>query len=317
MLKTDAESNTPEERDHRMQIHPTPGGAEDSRGPEDSRPEDGGPEDQGGHGVVLAVASQKGGVGKTTTALNLGFALAQRGWRILIVDTDPQGAVGLSLRRNDQEGQGLIDCLESGARLEDVILHTRLAELDVLTFGGSQGDRPWRLRDELYDPDALEHFFDHVANGYDIVLVDTPGGAYGPTLSILRQCDAVLFPLQAEPLALRSVTQILDAVGLLREEGVNLEVAGFLLTMLSPEDDVSVLVAQESWQLLPKELILNANVPRDGAFLRATAHGVPVGLLSKRPPQVAAVFDLVAHEIEGRLGLLSTEGADEPISLFD
>lgn len=274
-------------------------------------------DEQNGQSIVLAVASQKGGVGKTTTALNLGYALARRGWRTLVADADPQGAIGLSLKRNGPLGQGWVDCLQKGLTVKDVALRTRLAEFDILTFGGDSSAALWRPIEGLFEPATLRPFFDTAKEHYDVIVVDTAGGTYGPTLAVLRECDSVLFPLQAEPLALRSVTQILDVIGVLRNEGSRINIAGFLLTMLSPDDPTSMSVAQECWKLLPADLILNANVPRDNAFLRASVHGVPVGLLSRRPPRVAAVFDLVAHEIERRIGLVRLEEPDEPIPLLD
>lgn len=274
-------------------------------------------DEQNAPSVVLAIASQKGGVGKTTTALNLGYALARRGWRTLVADADPQGAIGLSLRRSGPIGPGWVDCLQKGLKVKEVALRTRLAEFDILTFGGDSSAQLWRPIEGLFEPSALRAFFDEAKEHYDVIIVDTAGGTYGPTLAVLRECDSVLFPLQAEPLALRSVTQILDVIGVLRREGSQISIAGFLLTMLSPDDATSMSVAQECWKLLPAELILNANVPRDSAFLRASVHGVPVGLLSRRPPRVAAVFDLISHEIERRIGLVKMEEPDEPIPLLD
>lgn len=268
-------------------------------------------------GITLAIASQKGGVGKTTTTLNLAYALAKRGWKTLVVDTDPQGAIGFSLQKRTQSGdQGLTDCLRGDITLDGAILKTKLPELSVLTFG---------RRPELNHADpggslderALQALLEEARRHYQIILLDTPGGTYGPTLTVLRCVDFVLLPLQSEPLALRSVTQILDLVGHLRQSGSRLQIAGFLLTMLAGQDQTSVSVAEEVSRLIPPDLVLNANVPRDPAFLKASLHGVPVGLLSRHPPQVAAVFDLIAHEVERRVGLISMEEQDEPILLLD
>lgn len=275
------------------------------------------PEPSKRNAIVLAVASQKGGVGKTTTSLNLAFALAKRGWKTLIVDCDPQGAVGFSLRKGQTAGeQGLMDCLQGRATLDEAILKTRLPELSILTFGSrpSMSSHP---SGDFLEGDELTALLTKAVGHFEVILLDTAGGTYGPTLSVLKCADFALLPLQAEPLALRSVTQILDLIGHLRQKGSRLQIAGFLLTMLNDQDETSVSVAEEISRLIPQDLILNGNVPRDDAFLRASRHGVPVGLLSRRPPQVAAVFDLIAHEVERRIGLIRMEEADEPIPLLD
>ena len=124
-------------------------------------------------------------------------------------------------------------------------------------------------------------------------------------------------PIQAEPLALRSVGQVLEAVGRLREDSRRLSIVGFIVTMLSSRQQVSLAVAQETWSMLPVDLVLEAFVPRDEAFLVASAQGVPLGLLGKRPPPVATVFDQLAAELEPRLGLLTEESEVEPIPLLD
>lgn len=268
-------------------------------------------------GITLAVASQKGGVGKTTTSLNLAFALAKRGWKTLVVDTDPQGAIGFSLQKRTQSGdQGLTDCLRGDISLDNAILKTRMPELSVLTFG-KRPDLSLSDGGDFLDTQALGALLSEARRDFQVVLLDTPGGTYGPTLTVLRCVDFVLLPLQAEPLALRSVTQILDLVGRLRQSGSAIQIAGFLLTMLAGQDQTSVSVAEEVSRLIPPDLVLNANVPRDPSFLKASLHGVPVGLLSRHPPQVAAVFDLIAHEVERRIGLIRMEEEDEPIPLLD
>ncbi len=268
-------------------------------------------------GTILAVASQKGGVGKTTVALNLAYSLARRGWKTLLVDTDPQGAVGLSLQGAGHARQGLVDCLEHGLPAAEAALPTRLAELDVLTFAGGGQPPVGPALGEMIQPRNLETFFASAERAYQVTVADTAAGAYGTAPAVLRHCHSVLVPLQAEPLALRSMTQLLELVGELRAGGAPVAVAGFLLTMLSSQDPVSLSVAQEVWKALPAEAILEAVVPRDEAMLRASAHGVPVALLSRQPPAVAAIFDHVAAEIEDRLGWRQTESRDEPIPLLD
>jgi chromosome partitioning protein len=265
----------------------------------------------------LAVASQKGGVGKTTVALNLAFALAQRGWNTLLVDADPQGSIGLSLTGGASRGEGLVELLEGSGPLERLALATRRPELHILPVGGRLPDRCERWSEIVDSGAAFAAMLTEAAGSYDVVVGDTGSGLYGPNLDLLRHFDQVLVPIQAEPLALRTVPQVLEAVGRLRENGNGLSVAGFVVTMLSSRQPVSLSVAQETWSLLPLELVLESFVPRDEAVLEASAHGVPVGLLGRRPPAVVTVFDRLAAELEPRLGLISEELEREPIPLLD
>lgn len=266
--------------------------------------------------VILAVASQKGGVGKTTVALNLSHALARRGWRTLLVDADPQGAVGWSVDGARSDGRGLVRWLRGEMTLDAATLPTREHALRLLPFGGDDDDRDGESALTLLADGALRWGLAHDAAGTDLVVVDTPSGVWGTTREVLRQADAVLVPLQAEPLAWRSLHQVVDAIEAVRDEGRPLELAGILLTMVATREEASLAVAQESWGSLPVELVLEAFVPRDPAFLRAAARGVPVALLERRPPPVAAVFDRVAAELEPRLGLAEGSPPAPPAGLL-
>jgi chromosome partitioning protein len=264
---------------------------------------------------VLTVVSQKGGVGKTTLSLNLAFGFARRGHRVLLADVDPQGAIGLSLSRL-QHTDGLAGFVGRQLPLDKCLLKTRLPELDLLPMGNIAVVDSQAFAARMEDGGELGRLVAEASVAHDLLVLDTPSGFGGATMGALRVGDGCVSPLQAEPLALRSARQLLEVIGALREEGAAIEFSGFALTMLDLRNDDSLGVAAEAWSGFPTEAILQTNIPRDPIFLKASSAGVPVGLLSRNPPPVAALFDQLAQELEPRLGFRKDEGDDEPISLF-
>lgn len=249
-----------------------------------------------GQATTLAVASEKGGVGKTTVILNLGLALARRGWRTLIVDTDPQGAISLSLDRDASASSGLAELADGTASFESVRVETKIPELSFIPVGSTPSDTE-RLGK------AIDSVQELAGDRHDLILFDTASGLGGSTAAVLRRSSHVLVPIQAEPLSLRTLKGTLERLAGLREE-CDLNLLGVVLTMVQSSDPVSLASVQEVWSVLPARVVFDGFVPRDPAFLRASAHGVPVQLLSRRrPPAVASVFESLAGEVEARLGL--------------
>lgn len=267
--------------------------------------------------IRLAVASQKGGVGKTTLALNMAYALARRGHRTLVVDTDPQGSIGLSLSRKQEHSEGLLELLTGDATLEKVLVKTRLPELDFLLLGSLGPSHIDEFAELLGSEQGLRKLFAAAEGRYDLLVLDTPSGLGGVTRRVLEQSTHVLSPVQAEPLAFRSAHQLIEYVVHLRDKGVPLSLAGLVLVMLQVRNETSMGVAQEFWAQFPQELLFEANLPRDPVFLKAGAAGVPIGLLSRTPPPVASIFERLADELEPRLGLSREENNDDgPLDLL-
>lgn len=254
-------------------------------------------------GRVLAVVSQKGGVGKTTTAINLAVALARRGKKTLLVDADPQGSVRYGLGLSTAATRlGLSDYLAGTHDLYEVVRTTNLPWLRVVSVGGvTDSSAHDSYQHQLaQSPRTLELFTRARERGY-IVIVDTPPGL-GPVVHRVLACSQhVLIPLQCEPLALQTTTQILRGIRAALAENPGLALEGILLTMVEPGNPASERVAAYVREQLPRGLVLDVVVPRTPASIDAFAAGQPVVLRSPEDPAAQAyraLADLLAGKLE-------------------
>jgi chromosome partitioning protein len=253
-------------------------------------------------GTVLAVVSQKGGVGKTTTAINLASALAQRGRKTLLVDVDPQGAVRHGLGLAAAAGNvGLADLLAGTHELQDVVQATPLPWLRVLLAGSvSDSAEHETYTAQLSESPRFGELLDRARGRGYIVVVDAPPGLGAVTRRVLGFSQHVLVPLQCEPLALQTTTQILRAVREAAVANPALVLDGILLTMLEEGNEVSQRVAAYVREQLPPELLFDVAIPRTMASIDAFAAGQPVVLRAPDDPAARAYLRL-AELLEPRL----------------
>jgi chromosome partitioning protein len=231
-------------------------------------------------GTVLSVVSQKGGVGKTTTAVNLAAAFARRGLRTLLVDVDPQGAVryGAGLRRGHPT-RGFFDYLRGRARLREIVLPTQLPWLRVLLVGSITEEASHTGYQAMVAETKLLHeLLEEARARCDVVIVDTPPGLGTVVRRTLESSQHVLVPLQCEPLALQTTPQILRAIQDIVSTNSELTLDGILLTMYETGNSACLRVVDYVRAHLPPDMVLDTVIPRSTATADAFAAGQPVVL---------------------------------------
>ncbi len=240
-------------------------------------------------------------MGKTTVSINLAHSFARAGVKTLLVDADPQGSVGLSLTRQSRLLSGFYDFLvDPGIDLDRLIVPTRLEAFSLVACGqasdyeaggGGMGAHLSRVRG----------FLRGVADrGFDLCLLDTAAGLFGVTGDVIASSDAVLIPQQSEPLGIRSVPKLLEGLNRIRVMNPRLKVLGVCLTMVQQSMPESTEAAAAMRQLLPEEMVFRTQIPRDPLFVRASARGLPVGVMEEGSGALA-VFDALRGEIEDKL----------------
>ena len=258
----------------------------------------------------IVVASQKGGVGKTTICLNLGVALAESGRRTLVVDLDPQGAIGLSLARGETEWSGLADVLAGQSGLEEAIVRTKLSGFDILARGRLSPLDAVNYEAALSSPDGLVAIFEQLKGEYDYILIDTPPGVGAITRAALDNGDFVLVPVQAEPLGLRSVSQLLMVVDHTRSNNnPGLNMLGFCPTMVELNNPNSLDVMQKLWGGFSG--VLDTAIPRSDVINMASAEGIPISHLGGPLRPETRRFAMLASEIENRIREMGATEGDE------
>lgn len=251
-------------------------------------------------GRVLAVVSQKGGVGKTTTAVNLAAAFARRGMKTLLIDVDPQGSVryGAGLQRGHPTF-GFADYLNGQRLLREIILPTALPWLRVVLAGSVTDQADHAMYQQLIgETDVLQDLLAMAQSRCEVVVVDTPPGLGNITRTVLRGSDHVVVPLQCEPLALQTTPQILRGIQDIVSTNERLSLDGILLTMYEPNNGTSERVVDYVRKHLPANIVFDIIIPRTVATADAFAAGQPVVVRTPDDPASQAYVNLATILVE-------------------
>ena len=244
---------------------------------------------------VYAFANQKGGVGKTTTAINLAACLAEAGERALVVDLDPQANAtsGLGMRANGTSSYDLLD----GAPLAELAKPTAFTNLFLIPskpeLAGAAVELSQRSDGDRYLAQALEH-----PEGFDFVLLDCPPSLGPLTVNALAAADRVIVPVQAEYYALEGLAQLVQSINLIKTRlNPRLEIAGVLLTMADGRTRLSADVEAEVRRHFG-ELVFDAVVPRSVRVAEAPSHGLPVTHYDRRSRGAEAYWKVAMELVE-------------------
>ncbi|TCJ15918.1 ParA family protein [Rubrobacter taiwanensis] len=250
---------------------------------------------------VAAIVNQKGGVGKSTTAINLGAYLAQRGERVLLIDMDPQANAtsGLGIGSNGELAGCMYDVLLDGRPLEEIIVSTAVERLHIapasIQLVGAEVELVSSLARELKLRRALEKLPE---GRYERILVDCPPSLDLLTLNALAAADEVLIPVQCEYYALEGLTQLMRSIRMVREElNPGLEIGGVLLTMFDARTNLSRQVAEEVRSFFGGR-VFKTVIPRSVRLSEAPSHGMPVSLYAPSSSGAEA-YAAVAGEVLG------------------
>jgi chromosome partitioning protein len=251
--------------------------------------------------IRIAVANQKGGVGKTTTAINLATALAATGWRVLLIDLDPQGnaSTGLGIGHALRD-RSSYDVLTGGATLEEAVVPTKVPRLDLVPATVDLSGAEIELVALEERTHRLDNAMASAAGRWDVCLIDCPPSLGLLTINALVAAQSILVPLQTEFFALEGLSQLLQTIERIRARfNPELSILGVALTMFDRRNNLSSQVADDVRACLGK-VVFDTVIPRNVRLSEAPSHGIPALIYDHRCPGSEAYIAL-ARELIGRL----------------
>ena len=250
-------------------------------------------------GKVIAIANQKGGVGKTTTAINLSAALAEHGKKVLVIDADPQGNTtsGYGIEKNEQENT-IYELLLGDSSVEQCIIKEEKTGVYILPANVNLAAVEVELIDTPKKEFILKNEIDWVKDKYDFIIIDCPPSLTLLTINALTTADSVLVPIQCEYYALEGLSQLIHTVNLVKSRlNPELDIEGVVFTMYDSRTNLSEDVVENVKSVLNQH-IFKTKIPRNIRLAEAPSRGLPVSLYDPRSSGAEAYAALAKEVIK-------------------
>ncbi len=252
-------------------------------------------------GRVIAIANQKGGVGKTTTSINLSAALAEKGKKVLVIDTDPQGNTtsGFGIEKNELENT-IYELLLGECSVQDCVIKDAYEGVAVIPSNVNLA----AVEIELIDTDRREFILkkeiDWVRDDYDYVIIDCPPSLSMLTVNAMTAADSVLVPIQCEYYALEGLSQLIHTVNLVKERlNPELDMEGVVFTMYDARTNLSMQVVENVKSVL-KQKIFDTVIPRNVRLAEAPSYGMPINKYDPKSAGAESYAALAEEVIKNR-----------------
>ena len=246
-------------------------------------------------GKVISVANQKGGVGKTTTTVNLSTLLAKKGKKVLLIDTDPQGNATSGLGVTKELENSVYDILVGEIGFDETIQETAIKNLKICPSNISLAGAEVELVSMMSREQRLKTKLDVIKDQYDYILIDCPPSLGLITLNAFTASDSVLIPVQCEYFGLEGLGQLLNTVNLVKKHlNKNLEIEGALLTMYDARTNLSNQVVKEVKKYFENK-VYKTVIPRNVRLSEAPSYGMPISIYDARS-KGAKAYDKLTKE---------------------
>ena len=249
-------------------------------------------------GKIIAIANQKGGVGKTTTSINLSACLAEKGKKVLVIDTDPQGNTtsGFGIDKNDLDNT-IYELILGECTIRDCIISNVIENVSVLPANVNLAATEIELIGVEKKEYILKNEVDYVKNEYDFIVIDCPPSLNMLTINAMTTADTVLVPIQCEYYALEGLSQLIHTINLVKERlNPDLDMEGVVFTMYDSRTNLSMQVVENVKQNL-KQKVFDTLIPRNIRLAEAPSYGQPINKYDAKSAGAEAYMQLAGEII--------------------